>query len=212
MNLLSMGYSLPATRPGQIIGLLGGSFDPPHSGHVHISLEAIKRFGLDRLWWLPSPGNPLKEKGPAPLDARIDAAKAIIDHPIVCISDIESKIGTIYTAQTLEALQSARPNVRFVWLMGADNLAQFDQWQNWRDIMERVGLGVLARPGQQISAQLSKTSRVYRAARIKGEASGLLGHIKPPVWCFVNLPMTSISSTMLRNYGAWQSRAIPVSR
>ena len=206
-----MGYSLPATRRGQIIGLLGGSFDPPHSGHVHVSLEAIKRFGLDRLWWLPSPGNPLKEKGPAPLEMRIEAAKAIIDHPRVFISDIEAKIGTIYTAQTLERLQSARPNVRFVWLMGADNLVQFDRWQNWHDIMERVGVGVLARPGQLISARLSRTARFYQAARIKGEASRLLGHIEPPVWCFVNLPMKSISSTMLRNDGAWQNKEIPVS-
>lgn len=200
-----MTYTLPATRAGQVIGLLGGSFDPPHAGHLHISKEALRRFGLDRVWWLVSPGNPLKEAGPAPLKKRMAAARNLVDHPRIDISDFEAQAGTRYTAQTLARLQAARPGVRFVWLMGADNLAQLDQWQDWRQIMERVPVGVLARPGQRISARMSKAARVYRAARLKARHSTLLGRAQAPTWCFVNVPMQSISSTKLRADGRWRA-------
>ncbi|MEQ9258139.1 MAG: nicotinate-nucleotide adenylyltransferase [Roseovarius sp.] len=199
-----MRYHLPPARRGQIVGLLGGSFDPPHAGHVHISREALKRFGLDQVWWLVSPGNPLKSEGPAPLARRLAAAQALVDHPRIRISDFEAQAGTRYTAETLAALQEARPGVRFVWLMGADNLAQFDQWQAWQEIMHRVPVGVLARPGQRISARMSKAARIYRMARIKGRASGRLGRATAPAWCFVNVPMTAISSTELRARGDWR--------
>ena len=192
---------LPVTRPGQVIGLLGGSFDPAHSGHLHISREALRRFGLDRVWWLVSPGNPLKRHGPAPLPARMAAARALADHPRIHVTDIEARLGTRYTAQTLAALVAIAPGRRFVWLMGADNLAQFHRWQNWRAIMERVPVGVLARPGQRISARLSPAARVYAQARIGGRASHLLGRATAPAWCFVNVPMTGISSSALRARG-----------
>lgn len=198
-----MDISLPLTRPGQFVGLLGGSFDPPHAGHVHISREALKRFDLDQVWWLVSPGNPLKKRGPAPLEERMAACRRILGHPRICASDFEAQAGTRFTAQTLRRLQDARPGVRFVWLMGADNLAQFDQWQNWREIMERVPVGVLARPGQRISARLSMAARVYRFAKLPGRHSQLLGCYDPPAWCFVNVPMTEISSTRLRARGEW---------
>lgn len=197
------GYNLPPTRPGLTIGLLGGSFDPPHQGHVHISREALKRFGLDRVWWVVSPGNPLKAKGPAPLDARMAACRRVLDHPRMAVTDFEAQAGTRFTAETLAALQAARPGVRFVWLMGADNLAQLDRWQNWREIMERVPVGVLARPGQRISARMSKPARVYRPRRIRGRDSHMLGRSAAPAWCFVNVPMRGISSTELRAAGNW---------
>lgn len=197
------GDSLPTTRPGQVVGLLGGSFDPPHAGHVHISREALKRFGLDRVWWLVSPGNPLKAAGPAPLAARMTACRRVLDHPRMAVTDFEAHAGTRFTAETLAALQAARPGVRFVWLMGADNLAQLHRWQSWRSIMARVPVGVLARPGQRISARMSKPARVYRRARLRGAASQLLGHSAPPAWCFVNVPMRAISSTELRTAGDW---------
>ena len=200
----AMQYQLPPSRPGMVIGLLGGSFDPPHAGHVHISQEALKRFGLDQVWWLVSPGNPLKIKGPAPLEDRMAACRALLGHPKIRASDFEAQAGTQYTADTLTKLQAARPGVRFVWLMGADNLAQLDQWQNWREIMERVPVGVLARPGQRISARVSMAARVYRAARMKGRMSHLLGAAEAPVWCFVNVPMRGISSTELRAAGDWR--------
>src|SRR6056297_3236063 len=117
-----MQYQLPHTRPGMVIGLLGGSFDPPHAGHVHISREALKRFGLDRVWWLVTPGNPLKAHGPAPLQQRLEHARAVMHDPRVDVTGIEATLQTRYTAQTLKALQRHYPRVRFVWLMGADNL------------------------------------------------------------------------------------------
>ncbi len=193
----------PLARNGQVVGLLGGSFDPPHTGHVHLTREALKRFGLDQVWWLVSPGNPLKSHGPAPLSKRMAAARRIMDHPRVAISDFEARAGTRFTAQTLAALHVAHPGVRFVWLMGADNLAQFDQWQDWRWIMDTVPVGVLARPGQRISARMSKAARIYEHARLPGRQSQLLAGARAPCWCFINMPMRAISSTGLRAQGGW---------
>lgn len=202
---IELARATPPVRAGQVIGLLGGSFDPPHAGHVHLTREALKRFGLDRVWWLVSPGNPLKARGPAPLERRLSACRAVMDHPRVEISDFEARAGTRYTAQTLAALQSVHPDVRFVWLMGADNLAQLDQWQDWRWIIENVHMGVLARPGQRISARMSKPARIYAHARLPGRMSQLLASSGTPRWCFVNMPMRAISSTRLRAQGGWPS-------
>jgi nicotinate-nucleotide adenylyltransferase len=201
-----MRNALPMTRPGMAIGLLGGSFDPPHRGHVHISREALKRFGLDHVWWLVSPGNPLKAQGPAPLPRRMAACREIARHPRIAITDFEARAGTRYTAQTLRHLQALRPGVRFVWLMGADNLAQLDQWQDWHDIMHRVPVGVLARPGQRISARMSKAARIYAPWRLPARQSHGLARAAPPAWCFVNVPMVAVSSSGLRARGAWSRR------
>ena len=199
-----MRYHFPVARAGQRIGILGGSFDPAHAGHSHITREAFKLFGLDRVWWLVSPGNPLKADGPAPMPQRLARARQVMAHPRVTVTDIEQRLGTRHTAQTLAALQGLYPGVRFVWLMGADNLAQFDQWQNWHDIMARVPVGVLARPGQRISARVSRAARIYRAARLGARASHLLPGAAPPAWCFVNVPMVDVSSSMIRSRGDWR--------
>ncbi len=195
----------PIARPGEVIGLLGGSFDPAHGGHVHISREALKRFGLMRLWWLVSPGNPIKKHGPAPLAQRMARARAIMQDPRVRVTDIEAHLGTRYTAQTLAALQALYPGVRFVWLMGADNLAQLHHWQNWRQIMRSVPVGVLARPGDRISARMSPAAKLFASSRIAGRASTLLGRAEAPAWCFVNVPMVSHSSSAIRAAGGWQA-------
>ena len=197
----------PYARPGQVIGLLGGSFDPAHEGHVHITREAMKRFGLTRVWWLVSPGNPLKSRGPAPLGQRMARAQAIMRDPRVTVTDIEARLGTRYTAQTLAQLKARYPGVRFVWLMGADNLAQFHRWQDWTWIMENVPVGVLARPLDRISARMSPAARVYRRDRISGRASQLLGRSDAPAWCFVNVAMSRQSSTAIRAAGAWGGAA-----
>lgn len=197
----------PYARPGQVIGLLGGSFDPAHEGHVHITREAMKRFGLTRIWWLVSPGNPLKSRGPAPLGQRMARAQAIMRDPRVTVTDIEARLGTRYTAQTLAQLKARYPGVRFVWLMGADNLAQFHRWQDWTWIMENVPVGVLARPLDRISARMSPAARVYRRDRISGRASQLLGRSDAPAWCFVNVAMSRQSSTAIRAAGAWGGAA-----
>lgn len=195
--------AIPYARPGQVVGLFGGSFDPPHQGHVHVTLEAMKAFGLDRVWWLVSPGNPLKSRGPAPIDQRVEAARSIMQHPKVEVTDIEDLTGTRATADTLAALRRLYPQVRFVWLMGADNLAQFHKWKDWRLIMDTVPVGVVARPGDRISARMSPAARVYGKYRIDGTARHLLGRADAPAWCFVNVPMVDVSSTQIRSKGGW---------
>lgn len=198
-----MNNGLPYLRPGMSVGLLGGSFDPPHPGHVHITREALKRFGLDRVLWLVSPGNPLKARGPAELGRRMAAARDIMQHPRVHISDFEAHAGTRYTAQTLRLLRQRCPGVRFVWLMGADNLAQFHRWKDWQQIMDTVPVGVLARPGDRISARMSPAARLYAPARLSALASPLLGRAQAPAWCFVNVPMSGTSSSAIRARGGW---------
>ncbi|MEP2642317.1 nicotinate-nucleotide adenylyltransferase [Roseobacter sp.] len=204
-----MRQGFPIARTGEVIGLLGGSFDPAHVGHAHITREALKRFGLTRVWWLVSPGNPLKSHGPAPLGARLAQARWVIDHPRVNITDIEAKLGTRYTAQTLVRLRAYYPGVRFVWLMGADNLAQLHHWRNWRQIMRSVPVGVLARPGDRMAARTSPAARLFAPSRLAGRASQLLGHAQAPAWCFVNVPMVAQSSTAIRATGGWTGQDTP---
>jgi nicotinate-nucleotide adenylyltransferase len=194
----------PIATSGQAIGLLGGSFDPAHSGHAHITREALKRFGLDRVWWLVSPGNPLKPNPPAPLDQRIARAKAVVDHPRVVVSDIEARLGTRYTAETLERLLALYPGVRFVWLMGADNLAEFHLWDRWQWIIENVPVGVLARPGSRLTGRTARAAEQYASGRLLPEAARILPGCRAPAWCFVNVPMVDISSSAIRARGDWQ--------
>ena len=198
-----MRNGFPVATRGMVVGLLGGSFDPAHAGHVHITREALKRFRLDRVWWLVTPGNPLKTRGPAPLDARLARAKAVMQHPRVVVTDIETRLGTRYTAQTLARLQAIYPGVRFVWLMGADNLAQFHRWDRWQHILYSVPVGVLARPGGAARARLAPAPRMFAGARLRQSAAATLGRRKAPVWCFVNLPMVDLSSSAIRARGAW---------
>ena len=207
----------PTAQRGEVIGLLGGSFDPPHAGHVHITRTALTRFALDRVWWLVSPGNPLKAKGPAPLDQRMTAARAIMDAPDVVITDLETRLHTRYTAETLRGLRRRYPGVRFVWLMGADNLADFHRWQDWRWIMSHVPVGVLARPGNRTEARNSRAARLFRSAQLPEWQAARLGRRQAPAWCFLNLPMSPASSTSIRDGGGWagvgasvKRRALPI--
>ncbi|MBC6407319.1 MAG: nicotinate-nucleotide adenylyltransferase [Rhodobacteraceae bacterium] len=193
-----MRYVVPFVRPNQRVGLLGGSFDPPHGGHVHLSIEALKRLGLAQLWWLVSPANPLKAHRPTALAERMAAAGGLIRHPKVRISDIEAQIGTPHTACAIAALQARCPGVRFVWVMGADNLAQFHLWRDWRTIMARVPVAILARPGVGIRVRTAKAGRVHRHA-MRPACQGLcLAARRPPRWCFINIPMKAISSSAIR--------------
>jgi nicotinate-nucleotide adenylyltransferase len=200
-------YDIPYAAAGQVIGLLGGSFDPAHAGHAHITREALKRFGLDQVWWLVSPGNPLKAHGPAPMDQRIAQAQAVIDHPRMQVTGIEERLGTRYTAQTLRALRRLYPKQRFIWLMGADNLAQFHLWQDWQEIAQTVPMGILARPGQRISARMSRTATLYAPYRIPGRYSQRLAQADAPAWCFVNVPMKDVSSSAIRAAGEWSAQS-----
>jgi len=198
-----MRSNLPFALPGQTIGLLGGSFDPPHAGHVHISKQAMRRFGLDRVWWLVSPGNPMKQDGPADFDRRMAACQALVRHPRVVVSDLEARLGTRYTAETLAQILPIYPGVRFVWLMGADNLSQFHKWDRWRQIINTVPIGILARPENVIRGGLSPTARTYARFRLPSRQAAALAHRPAPCWSLVTGPTVDISSTEIRNRGDW---------
>lgn len=198
-----MRQGFPMATRGMVVGLLGGSFDPAHGGHVHITREAIKRLGLDRVWWLVTPGNPLKVRQPAPMADRLAQARGVMNDPRVEITDLEARLGTRYTAETIARLQAIYPGVRFVWLMGADNLVQFHRWERWRDILRAVPVAVLARPGSGVSARLSVAARAFRVYQ-SGRGEGL-GHRRPPAWAFVNLPLHPASSSEIRARGGWRT-------
>jgi nicotinate-nucleotide adenylyltransferase len=197
-----MRAGFPIAAKGMVIGLFGGSFDPAHEGHALVTREAIKRMGLDQVWWLISPGNPLKARQPAPIADRMARARAVIPHPKVKITALEHALGTRVTADTLDRLRAIYPGVRFVWLMGADNLVQFHKWGRWRDILRAVPVGVLARPGSGVAARLSVAAQSFRVQRVqRGEG---LGKRVPPAWVFVNMPMNDVSSSEIRAKGLWK--------
>ena len=198
------GY--PLVLPGLTIGLLGGSFDPPHEGHVHISKIAIKIFNLSKLWWLVSPGNPIKDKMPSNITNRVQEEKKIMEHPSVIITDIEKKLQTKFTFQSLIKIKKLYPGTRFVWIMGADNLINFHHWENWDWIMKNIPIGVMARPTEQIKAGLSPAATRFRKYRLPQEKSLLLPYLSPPVWTLVTGSMKNISSTKLRGKGVGQDK------
>ncbi len=193
-----MKSGFPLALRGMTVGLLGGSFDPAHEGHVHITEMALRHFGLDRIWWLVSPGNPLKANGPAPLAERIAEAKTIMHDPRVIVTGLEAELGTRMTADTIAALQRLYPGVRFVWLMGADNLAQFHRWDRWQEIAARVPIGVIARPGWRMPARMSKAARMMARTRLSDADAQLLPLANPPAWVLINVPLNALSSTAIR--------------
>lgn len=194
----------PVAPPGLRVGLLGGSFDPAHAGHVHITRWALKALGLDRVWWLVSPGNPLKPDAPADLSRRLQAAREIMRHPRVVVTDVEARAGTRHTAATLALLRRHYPAVRFVWLMGADNLRTFHRWDRWEEIMATVPIAVLARPGDQIGAGLSPAARRFARWRVPQAAAATLPFRRPPAWTLLSGRMLDLSSSELRAAGAWR--------
>ena len=199
---------LPSHSPGLRIGLYGGSFNPPHRGHLHVSLMALKRLRLDRVWWLVTPGNPLKElAGLPPLPERMAAARSLARHPRIEVTGFEADIGARYTLDTLEYLVSHAPSVRFVWLMGADNLAQFSRWRGWRRIAELMPFAVIDRPGWTLRSTHSKAALALQAFRIDESDSGELADLAPPAWVFLHGPRSYLSSTALR-----QQRVLPQQR
>lgn len=200
-----MRHDLPYAPPGSTVGLLGGSFDPAHEGHVHITLEAMKRLKLDAIWWLVTPGNPLKAHGPQPLETRLAHAREIMQHPRVKVTGIEARLGTRFTAETLGMLFHLYRDVNFVWLMGADNLADFHRWERWKWIMEALPLAVIARPGERVAARTSPAARIYRDWRVPGRDAASITRMKPPAWSLINVPMRAHSSSAIRARGEWSS-------
>ncbi len=193
-------YPLAARSVDRRIGLLGGSFNPAHDGHLHISRIALTRLGLDEVWWLVSPQNPLKsEDDIAPLAVRMNSARdaAAQDRRIV-VTDIETRLGTRYTIDTLTRLRRRLPRARMVWMMGADNLIQLPSWQHWTRIMEIVPVAVLTRPTYSLRALASKAAQRYRDCRLRTEAARGLADHRPPAWTFVDGPMNPASATAIR--------------
>ena len=188
-------YLLPSSFAGARVGLMGGSFDPAHAGHLHISLQAFKRLGLDYIWWMISPHNPLKLAKPAKMRDRVLWARAVAQHPKIVVTDIEHHLHTRFTIDTLGTLRILYPHIHFTWLMGADNLAQFHHWKNWQDIMNSLPIAVFARPGARLDALNSPAARIYRANRCPPKA---LSTQTAPAWSFVDIPMHSGSSSAIR--------------
>ena len=190
---------LPPHAPGMRIGLFGGTFDPPHQAHLAAALLALKRLKLDRVWWLVTPGNPLKNtRGLAPLAKRIAAARALTSHPRIDITGLEAVIKTRYTYDTISWLLARCPGVRFVWIMGADNLRSFHRWQKWRKIVEMVPIVVIDRLGPSLYAAASPAGNALARARIPEHDAAALPDRKPPVWAYLHGLKSPLSSTALR--------------
>jgi nicotinate-nucleotide adenylyltransferase len=189
------------------IGLLGGSFNPPHAAHRAISLFAIKRLKLDRVWWLVSPGNPLKDHdGLRDLDERAEAARRVANDPRIDVSCLEAVIGTRYTVDTITYLRRRCSGLRFVWIMGADNLAQFHRWEHWRRIASEVPLAVIDRPPQSFRALAAPAARALAPYRLPEKDAGLLATRRAPAWVFLTGMKLNLSSTRLRNPdGSWKT-------
>ncbi|HSK38273.1 MAG TPA: nicotinate-nucleotide adenylyltransferase [Arenibaculum sp.] len=188
-----------AAWAGLRVGLLGGSFNPAHDGHRHVSLEALRRLGLDAVWWLVSPQNPLKPSaGMAPLRERLTAARRIARHPRIVPTDIERALGTVYTAETLAELHRRFPKTRFVWLMGADNLIQVPKWHDWTEIFTTTPIAVFNRPPYSVRALNGIAAQRFRGRRIGEACAGSLAGIEPPAWVFVANPMHPASATEIR--------------
>jgi nicotinate-nucleotide adenylyltransferase len=185
--------------PGLRIGLFGGTFDPPHAAHRAASLLALRRLQLDRIWWLVTPGNPLKDtRGLAPLGDRIAAARALARHPRIAVSGIEAAIGARYTVDTVKYLLTRCPGVRFVWIMGADNLRSFHRWYAWRRIASLLPIAVVDRLGPSLYASGSVAAQALRRARIPESAAKSLPARKPPAWVYLHGLKSPLSSTALR--------------
>ena len=190
-------------QPGMKVGIFGGSFNPAHDGHAHVAETALRRLDLDRVVWLVSPQNPLKDpRDSAPLAERMASARAVaaraVSGPAMIVSDVESRIGTRWTIDTLRALTARHPGVRFVWLIGSDNLATFHRWRGWTDIMRLMPVAVIARPGSELDSRTAPAAARFASARVPSSRARLLPHLRAPAWSLLNAPLNHRSSTALR--------------
>ena len=199
-NFGSIAVKTPLVLPGQRIGVMGGSFNPPHEGHVVVARTALKRLHLDRLWWLVTPGNPLKSRdGLAPVEERMAAARALISDPRMVMTAFERELGTSFTAATLEFLVTRYPTAKFVWVMGADNLATFHRWQHWRSIASAMPFAVVDRPGWHLTPLYAPAARALACSRVPERDAADLINQAPPAWTFLTARLSALSSSALRD-------------
>ncbi len=181
------------------VGLLGGSFNPAHDGHRFISVSALRLLALDAVWWLVSPQNPLKGKAEmAPMAERIMAAAEVANHPRITVTGVEAELGTVYTVETVAALQERFPVIRFVWLMGADNMVQIPHWKGWQDLFQRVPIAVFPRPSYSERALSGQAADLFAASRIPQSQARELADLEPPSWVFLNTRPHAASATQIR--------------
>jgi len=184
---------------GKKIGLLGGSFNPAHEGHLEISLIALKRLELDAVWWLVSPQNPLKSAADmAALGTRMAHARSAADDPRIHVTDLEAHFGSRYTVDTLDNLLTLLPATRFVWLMGADNLAQLPQWKDWKKIIQIVTFAIFDRPGYSSALEESEAAVYLRDSKIPAVQPAKLCSFNPPAWTIIRETENPLSSTEIR--------------
>lgn len=208
MQSPSAAQAIPFHTNGMRIGLLGGSFNPPHAAHRAISQFALKRLKLDRMWWLLTPGNPLKDTDQLrSLAERAEAALDVADDPRIDISCLEAVIGVRYTVDTITHLRRRVSGVRFVWIMGADNLAQFHRWKDWRRIANEVPIAVIDRPPQSFRALAAPAAQALARYRLPENQAGRLADQQAPAWVFLTGLKLNLSSTGLRNPdGSWKAK------
>jgi nicotinate-nucleotide adenylyltransferase len=194
------GVSEPRERARRRrIGLLGGSFNPAHAGHRHISLLALKRLGLDEVWWLVSPQNPLKpSRGMAPLARRLADARKAAAHPRIRVTDIERRLNTRYTIDTVRALKRRHPDHSFVWLIGADNLLQMPAWKSWQALFQAVAIAVFARPSYSLKALAGQAAGRFARYRLPETQARRLTAQTPPAWVFLRIRLHPASATAIR--------------
>jgi nicotinate-nucleotide adenylyltransferase len=196
-------------QPGMRVGLFGGSFNPAHEGHAHVAATALERLKLDRLIWLVSPQNPLKSANETEaLDRRMAGAAAFAGRREI-VSDLETRLGVVYTLDTVRILQARFPRVRFVWVMGSDNLAGFHRWRGWTDLLRTIPVAVIARPGALVQSRLGPAARRFPHGRLPSRQGPLLALAAPPSWMFLRAPLHKASSTALRAARALQPPASP---
>lgn len=193
---------MPHAARGIAVGLFGGSFNPPHAGHALVAEIALRRLALQQLWWIVTPGNPLKAgRQLAPLGDRLARSEAIATDPRIKVTAFEAAHRLRYTADTLALVKARNPGVDFVWIMGADNLRDFHRWQRWREIATTFPIAVIDRPGATLSYLSSIMAKTFDYARVDEDDAPALARKRPPAWTFIHGPRSSLSSTAIRNAG-----------
>jgi len=191
---------MPHVEKGMAVGLFGGSFNPPHGGHLLVAETVLRKLGLDQLWWMVTPGNPLKDKNKlADLAQRIRWSEELVSDPRIRVTAFEAAKDLSYTAETLRYIKSRNLGVNFIWVMGADNLADFHRWQDWQQIANTVPIAIVDRPGSTLSYLSSIMAKTFDHARVDENDAGALPLMDAPAWTFIHGPRSPLSSTAIRN-------------